>query len=335
MHSLRGIEGMAGSLQLTILVASNAPDVIRKVETIVPAGRLIATAGRGEAARELVMSAPHPELVLLDARLDGWGTGHLLAEINVGGDRRFAIAVIAEGVAEEWVERWRDGVIDDVIPLAADAVYWRLRIDAVLRLHGQKRELALLRDSAALHAQMDALTGVLNRTTLMSMLFRETDRVQRMNTSLCMILFDIDDFGHWNAQLGSMVCDDLLLQLVSRVKGLLRSYDLLGRMGKDEFLVALPGCSAINAVLLAERMRIEVLATPFHVAGRTVRLTACFGIAESHGRSPVVVLRAAEQALNGARGSGPETIQCAGEAAPSQIAPMSFLAAPGEDLLAW
>jgi diguanylate cyclase (GGDEF)-like protein len=72
-----------------------------------------------------------------------------------------------------------------------------------------------LREAAALNAQTDRLTGVYNRETMLAMLFRETDRVQRMKSSLCMILFDIDDFGHWNSRLGSAACDDLLCQVVA------------------------------------------------------------------------------------------------------------------------
>jgi diguanylate cyclase (GGDEF)-like protein len=109
---------------------------------------------------------------------------------------------------------------------------------------------------------MDRLTGVYNRETMLSMLFRETDRVQRMKSSLCMILFDIDDFGHWNSRLGADACDELLCQVVAAPTRLLRSYDLLGRPGMDEFLMALPGCTSVNAVMLAERLRIDVFSRP-------------------------------------------------------------------------
>jgi diguanylate cyclase (GGDEF)-like protein len=198
------------------------------------------------------------------------------------------------------------------------------------------RELEVLREAAQLNAQMDRLTGVYNRETMLSMMFRETDRVQRMNSSLCMILFDIDDFGHWNSRLGTDACDDLLCQVVARTARLLRSYDILGRAGKDEFIVALPGCSSVNAVMMAERLRVDVFSAPFHVNGDTIRLSACFGISSSMGRSPVVVLREAEQALLVAKVSGPESIQCAGDCAQPAAAPVAFLSATsGDELLAW
>jgi diguanylate cyclase (GGDEF)-like protein len=151
-----------------------------------------------------------------------------------------------------------------------------------------------------------------------------------------MILFDIDDFGHWNSRLGSDACDDLLCQVVGRTTRLMRSYDLLGRPGMDEFLVALPGCIPANAVMLAERVRLEVFSSPFRVAGDAIRLSACFGIASSQGRSPVVVLRDAEQALQSAKAAGPESIHCFDDSQYSSAAPVIFLSpSSGDELLAW
>ena len=137
----------------------------------------------------------------------------------------------------------------------------------MLRALRHSSELEALRQAAVLNAQTDRLTGVYNRAAILTMLFRETDRVQRIKSSLCMVLFDIDDFGHWNTRLGSDACDELLCDVVERTARLLRSYDLLGRAGMDEFLVALPGCSTVNAVMLAERLRLDVFSSPFRVDG--------------------------------------------------------------------
>jgi diguanylate cyclase (GGDEF)-like protein len=206
----------------------------------------------------------------------------------------------------------------------------------VLRTHHKNREIDTLREAALLNSQNDHLTGVYNRETILAMLFRETDRVQRMKSSLCMILFDIDDFGHWNSRLGADACDDLLCQVVGRTTRLLRSYDLLGRPGMDEFLVALPGCTAINAVMLSERLRLDVFSPPFRVGSDSIRLSACFGIASSQGRSPVVVLREAEQALRLAKEAGPESIQCFSGCPDASAAPVTYLSpSTGDELLAW
>jgi diguanylate cyclase (GGDEF)-like protein len=206
----------------------------------------------------------------------------------------------------------------------------------LLRNQSQAQEVEALRDAALRNAQLDRLTGVYNRETMLAMLFRETDRVQRTNNSLSMVLLDIDDFGHWNSRLGVDACDELLCQVASRTGTLLRSYDLLGRPGLDEFLIGLPSCSTANALTLTERLRTEVFAVPFRVSGESIRLSACFGVAASRGRSPVVVLREAERALEWAKAAGPESIQCYGGQAHPDPSPVTFLSATsGDELLAW
>ena len=170
--------------------------------------------------------------------------------------------------------------------------------------------------------ETDALTGTLTRDAMLSMLFRETDRVQRMKSCVSLVLFDIDNFGHWNARLGRDAGDEMLCQVAQRTVRLLRSYDLLGRAGPDEFLMILPGCRMADAAMLAERLRTDVFAAPFEIGGDAVRLSACFGIVSSGGRSPLVVLREAEQALRLARQTGPESIEYFSETA-AQAAPAS------------
>jgi len=328
--------------QPTFLLASQDPALLEAVEPVLTAsGAHVVIVLSAETALT-AMTAPHPpSLVLLDVNLaatqPGMSVEQLLAAVRASaGGHRFPIVLISDTVTPEWRDRLAEGVIDDLIPRAIDSPCWRLRLDMVLRTHHRMRELDQLREAAALNAQMDPLTAVYNRATLLTMLFRETDRVQRMKTSLCLILFDIDDFGHWNSRLGTEACDDLLCQVVERTARLLRSYDQLGRTGKDEFLLILPGCAAINAMMLAERLRVDVFALPFYLEGAAIRLSACFGIASSEGRSPVVVLREAEQALQAAKDTGPDSIQCFADRPQSQVAPIAFLSAGSSDeLLPW
>jgi diguanylate cyclase (GGDEF)-like protein len=320
------------------LLASPDPALLADLEPVLAAdGARVEIFLTADAALLALTAAHAPALALIDVNLPGMAIGQLLAAARAEAvGRRYPIVLISDTVTREWIDRLAEGVLDDLVPRSAEPSFLRLRLQAVLREHRRSRELEMLREAAALNAQMDRLTGVYNRETMLSMMFRETDRVQRMNSSLCMILFDIDDFGHWNSRLGSEICDELLCQVVARTARLLRSYDLLGRAGKDEFLIALPGCSSVNAVIMAERLRMDVFSAPFRVNGDAVRLSACFGIAASTGRSPVVVLREAEQALLVAKASGPESIQCAGDFPEPNAAPVAFLSANSEDeLLAW
>jgi two-component system, cell cycle response regulator len=328
---------MFADTQPTFLLASGDPALLRTVEPVIASSGARAAVVLSAEAALAALTAPQPlAMVILDVALPGIPSDQLLAAAHsIEGGCRFPILLIVDSARGEWLERLRQGVVDDVILRHAESPCWRLRIEQVLHAFHKSRELERLRDAVSRHAQFDELTEAYNRGTLLSLLFRETDRVQRMSTPLCGILFDIDDFGHWNARLGSDACDQLLIQSVSRIRRLLRSYDLLGRVGSDEFLAALPGCTPVNAVLLAERIR-ESFAEPFHVAGMAVRLSACFGVAASQGRSPVVLLRELEGALCLAKETGPESILSEADCPAAQSPPVAFLSATSDDdLLAW
>ncbi len=320
------------------LFASPAPALLGAVEPLLlAAGASVEVVLSAEAALASIAGANPPGLLLLDSSLPGMPIGQLLAAARAQGDGPcFPIVLVAGTVTQEGIDLLAQGAVDDLILRSAEPAYWQLRLDLVIRNQRLAREVETLRDAAIRNAQFDRLTGVYNRETLLAMLFRETDRVQRMNSSLCLVLFDIDDFGHWNSRLGVDACDELLCQVAIRAGSLLRSYDLLGRPGMDEFLIGLPACSPASAMILAERLRVDVFSVPFRVAGEAIRLSACFGIANSRGRSPVVVLREAEKALEWAKAAGPESIQCFGSPPQSTPAPVTFLSeASGDELLAW
>jgi diguanylate cyclase (GGDEF)-like protein len=333
---------MLAENHFTFLLASQEPALLAAMEPVIAAlgarAEIVLTA---EAALASMTAFHPPVLALLDAKLPspelGMEMDELLTSVRANvSARRLPIVLIADSVTQQTMRRLNEGVIDDLLLRSAEPSYWRLRLDSLLRAANTAHEIEVLREAAVVNAQTDRLTGVYNRETLLTMLFRETDRVQRMQSPMCLILFDVDDFGHWNSRLGADLCDDLLCQVVARTCRLLRSYDLFGRPGKDEFLIALPGCVPANALLMAERLRLEVFCPPFHVGGESIRLSACFGMAISHGRSPVVVLREAEQALIEAKVAGPESIQCFSNALHPAAAPVTFLSpSSGDELLAW
>lgn len=312
---------MRGGSQQSFVLASDEPALLTRAESVLRAlGAPVRVALTADTALRTILEET-PALALVDARLPGMELGRLLAAARADTAAKFPIVLLSDTVLEELKDRLAEGVIDDLVSHAIEPEWLQLRLEMALRASERARELEALRDQAALDAERDPLTGILNRNALMRSLFQETDRVQRMNQELCLILFDIDDFGHWNARLGTASCDQLLVDVVERIRGLLRSYDLLGRVGKDEFLAALPGCSIVNGVMLAERMRAEVFGEPFETAGRLVRLSGCFGVVASRGRSPVVVLREAEEMLRLAKADGPETIQCAAQMVERELDP--------------
>lgn len=330
------LEEVASAEDLECLLCSADAEFVERVEPALAAHsehvhKVVTGVGLLEAAAAMPQA-----LVALDARLPRMDMGRLVAAMRaLPGAGVSPIVLFSDRVADEWLERLREGVISDVVPRSIPGDFLAVRLAMVLAVRERERELERLRERDAAIAATDPATGLHNRAALLPLLFRETDRMQRMKTSLCLILLDVDDFAHWNLRLGGEACDGLLAQIAGRVRRLLRSYDLLGRVGKDEFLAAFPGCSSANGRMLAERIKQEVFAKPFSVVGKLIRISACFAVASSQGRSPVVVLRELDEGMAVAKGEGPGTIRMAAEWRTKAGSVECLSPTSGNDRVAW
>lgn len=148
-----------------------------------------------------------------------------------------------------------------------------------------------------------------SRDELIAALFRETDRAQRMKTALAVILFGIDKWSDWRSKLEESVLAEAEDVLTARTARLLRCYDVMGRYRDGQFGLVLPGCNSFNAAGMAERLNFTVFGTTVRAGDEDLTFSACFGVAGSGGRSPLVVLRNAENALNSASTRGPGSIE--------------------------
>ncbi|WP_164981462.1 GGDEF domain-containing protein [Silvibacterium dinghuense] len=166
------------------------------------------------------------------------------------------------------------------------------------------RQLDHQHRTARFHAEHDALTGLWNREALLRLLHTETDRAQRQGSPVALVLLDLDHFSQVNLDFGYEAADKILQELAGRFRRHLRSYDLVGRCGEDEFLFALPASSSEEAAHFTARLRQSIFGKPFFIGRDELTISASVGIAHSVGRSPMVVLREAERALASAKAGG-------------------------------
>ncbi len=153
---------------------------------------------------------------------------------------------------------------------------------------------------------------LLSRDDLVSALFCETDRAQRLKMPLALIHIGFADWISRQSALENARDEEAVRLIVARFTRILRCYDSVGRVADGEFLLVLPGCRLSNAKTLAERIRDGVFGSPIEVCGKELRLKACFGVVSSGGRSPFVVLRETRKALQRAQTAGPGSIHCLG-----------------------
>jgi two-component system cell cycle response regulator len=133
------------------------------------------------------------------------------------------------------------------------------------------------------------------------------ERCRRFNHQLALLMIDVDHFKRVNDTHGHAVGDEVLKAFTRILEGNLRSVDLLGRLGGEEFAVVLPESDQNAAKHTAERLRaaVEALEFPFE-DGTTMKITTSVGIAILAGAGETLdsLLARADTALYTAKGEG-------------------------------
>ncbi|MEO7105759.1 MAG: GGDEF domain-containing protein [Rhodoferax sp.] len=131
-------------------------------------------------------------------------------------------------------------------------------------------------------ADIDPLTACLNRRAFNVNLAIEIDRYKRSQLPLACALIDLDHFKEINDQFGHNAGDLALIHAVTVIKGSIRSIDVLGRHGGEEFVLLMPDTSLTAAADAAERIRVALAEKHFMFEGQSVGLTASFGVSVFH-----------------------------------------------------
>lgn len=130
-------------------------------------------------------------------------------------------------------------------------------------------------------ANLDGLTGVFNHRYFQNVLEQESNRAMRNNTSLSVLLIDIDHFKKVNDTFGHQVGDFILAEFSKTIQDNIRQYDILARYGGEEFVVILPETNPEDALIVGEKLRSIIEHTGFTDNRETYHVTASFGQASS------------------------------------------------------
>jgi diguanylate cyclase (GGDEF)-like protein/PAS domain S-box-containing protein len=160
----------------------------------------------------------------------------------------------------------------------------------------------------ALH---DSLTGLPNRTLFLTQLESATERHKRRhNYHFAVLLLDLDRFKKINDSLGHLAGDRLLVAIAERLRGCVRSIDMVSRFGGDEFTVLLDDVSSQQDVIAATERILSALAAPLTIDGRDIFPSASVGIAvDAPDCNPEDLLRAADAAMYLAKSAGQSRYQ--------------------------
>lgn len=130
-------------------------------------------------------------------------------------------------------------------------------------------------------AQTDPLTQLLNRRALTERITAEMERALRYDSSLALLMIDLDHFKSVNDTYGHLVGDDVLRDIATLLTQTLRTTDVAARYGGEEFLALLPETDDAGAEAFAERIRAAIEAHAFgtRLDQPGLRLTASIGVA--------------------------------------------------------
>ena len=201
------------------------------------------------------------------------------ARMRQPGPDRFETRLIHKDGHEVPVE-----IVRTEVATAADP-----RVVAVVRDISERRAIAESLEFTALH---DMLTGLPNRLYITRAI---DNAIKTSKEPLSVIAMHLDHFEDVKETFGHVASDELLRHVTSRVRTRLRSMDVIGHGGGDDFMIVLIGADETVAERTARSVR-ELFAEPFDVVGRPLLSNVNLGIASypQHGEDATTLLRCAE-----------------------------------------
>ena len=182
----------------------------------------------------------------------------------------------------------------------------RAKSQSLVEVLALQKDLLAAQEKLRYQATHDGLTGMWNRGALLELLHAEMERTLRNQSSMGVLMLDLDHFKPVNDTHGHLVGDAVLQELAQRISYATRPYDISGRYGGEEFLVILPDCDREQTANSAERIRKAIAAAPFRAGACPLWLTVSIGATVAGGRdqSETELLSLADLALYEAKSAG-------------------------------
>jgi diguanylate cyclase (GGDEF)-like protein len=261
----------------------------------------------GDAAWEALQESEAPRIAIVDWQMPKIDGLQLCQEVRQASAEPYVYILLltSRNQKEDSIAGWEAGV-DDYITKPFDAHELQARLRAAERIIKLQDQLIVSRETQRQLATCDALTNVFNRRAILDVLKRELAHSLRSELPVGVIMVDLDHFKKINDTHGHLVGDLVLCEAAQRMKNALRSYDVLGRYGGEEFLVVAPGCTVWEAATVAERLRERLESAPVMLQDQQISITGSFGVASSKDVAENVdaVVWAADAALYRAKREG-------------------------------
>ncbi len=299
---------IVASQTMKILIVEDELIYRRMVKkSLLEAGYDIIEAEDGQAAWELFQKEPF-HLVVTDWMMPGLDGPELVQKIRASGQKNYTYIIMLTAMDD------KDNVVlglesgaDEYLTKPFNSRELIARVASgmrILRLEEQLMQARQQMEELALH---DGLTGLLNRRAIGEYAEAEFSMAARKARAMSVVMLDIDHFKNVNDQFGHKFGDEVLRQVAKILKEDLRNYDRVGRWGGEEFILILPDTQLVDAVTVAERVRMRTAAAQISLEnGESFSVQISLGAACTTGLFPSLakLIDAADQALYQAKNSG-------------------------------
>ena len=146
------------------------------------------------------------------------------------------------------------------------------------QLEAEKAALDAARKELHNRATYDSLTGLLNRPTILDRLEHEIQRAIRDGFSVGVAILDLDHFKLVNDTRGHLCGDAVIAEAADRIRNALRSYDIAGRYGGEEFLIVMPGWNPERAPQRIDDLLEAIRHGPFRYGIEELKITCSIGV---------------------------------------------------------
>jgi diguanylate cyclase (GGDEF)-like protein len=293
-----------------ILIVDDTPANIQILAEALNGDYRIRFATSGAAALDLARAPDKPDLILLDVLMpgmDGYQICRLLQEDPATRNIPIIFVTAKTGVSDQSYG-FSIGAVDYITkPFELAIVRSRVRTHVNL-----KRKTELLEQLAS----VDGLTGIPNRRRFDETLQREWRRAARHQSSLALLMIDVDHFKAFNDHYGHGAGDRCLQKVAGALMAsLFRPGDFLARYGGEEFAILLPECAVEGARTVAERSsaKVEALGIPHAAdssgAGHVTVSVGCAALVPHSNKDPSALLDAADRWMYLAKQEGRNRIR--------------------------
>jgi len=275
---------------------------------------VVAAANGAEALAEFLRLDP-PRLALLDWVMPEKDGLEVCREVRKRRDQAYTyLILLSSRESKQDIVSGLEAGADDYLtkPFDVDELKARLRTgERILELEDR---LVEARESMRFQATHDLLTSLWNRGVIMELIAREVVRTRREGSCTAVMMCDIDHFKSVNDRFGHAAGDEVLREVARRLQLSVRSYDMVGRYGGEEFLVALNRCDPGSAISRAENLRSVINGRPMQAGGQRVTVSISIGLALSTDFGDCAVdeiLHEADMALYAAKAGGRNCVRVA------------------------